>query len=58
MKNQLITLIISCIIVFTSCVKQKPINKVVDEALAFSLKQYTLMADVMKDKPDLLPRKQ
>jgi unsaturated chondroitin disaccharide hydrolase len=56
MKNQFITLLISCLIVFSSCVKQKSIDKVIDEALALSLKQYTLMADAMKDKPDLLPR--
>jgi unsaturated chondroitin disaccharide hydrolase len=31
-------------------------NEVIGNALTFSVKQYSLMADVMKDKPDLLPR--
>ena len=39
-----------------SCVKEKPIDKVIDESLAFSMKQYELMYDVMKEKPGLLPR--
>jgi hypothetical protein len=42
--------------VFVSCEKQKPMDKVVNDALSFSLKQYKHMADVMKDKEDLLPR--
>jgi len=42
--------------IFGSCNNQKPMEKVIDDALNFSVKQYTLMADVMKDKPDLLPR--
>jgi len=42
--------------VFVSCEKQKPMDKVVNDALSFSLKQYKYMADVMKDKEDLLPR--
>ncbi len=45
-----------CLIVFASCSKPKPMDKVIDDALSFSVRQYTLMADVMKDKPDLLPR--
>jgi unsaturated chondroitin disaccharide hydrolase len=44
------------LIVFASCGKQKPADKFIDDALSFSVKQYTLMADVMKDKADLLPR--
>ena len=35
---------------------EKPIEKVIDESLAFSAKQYDLMYNVMKEKPDLLPR--
>ncbi len=31
-------------------------NRVVDDALTFSVKQYSLMYDVMKDIPDRLPR--
>jgi hypothetical protein len=42
--------------IFASCEKQKPMDKVVNDALSFSLRQYRLMADVMKDKQDLLPR--
>ncbi len=55
MKSQLINLSL-CIIFMASCNKPKPMEKVIDDALSFSVKQYTLMADVMKDKPDLLPR--
>lgn len=56
MKNIFIILLINCLLVFASCGKQKPIDKVVNDALSFSLRQYKLMADVMKDKHDLLPR--
>ena len=56
MKNLLTILLISFLMVFVSCEKQKPMDKVVNDALSFSLKQYKLMADVMKDKEDLLPR--
>jgi len=56
MKNILNILSLVCLIGFSSCNKQKPMEKVIDDALSFSVKQYTLMADVMKDKPDLLPR--
>jgi len=44
------------IIVFSSCSKQKPMGKIIDESLSFSLKQYALMYDSMKEKPGLLPR--
>ena len=43
-------------IAFSSCNKPETMDKVIDESLAFSLKQYSLMYDVMKDKADLLPR--
>jgi unsaturated chondroitin disaccharide hydrolase len=56
MKNFLITLMLFTLLVFASCSKQKPADKFIDDALSFSVKQYTLMADVMKDKADLLPR--
>ena len=56
MKNFLIAQLFGCLIVFASCSKPKPMEKVIDDALSFSVKQYTLMADVMKDKSDLLPR--
>ena len=55
MKKTII-LISVIIISFSSCNKPKTIDKVIDESLAFSLKQYSLMYDVMKGKPDLLPR--
>ena len=56
MKNFLICSLIGFLMIFGSCNNQKPMEKVIDDALNFSVKQYTLMADVMKDKPDLLPR--
>jgi unsaturated chondroitin disaccharide hydrolase len=56
MKTKLLIAEIVCLLVFSSCTKEKPLEKIIDESLAFSLKQYSLMADVMKDKPDLLPR--
>ncbi len=55
MKKTII-LISVIIIAFSSCNKPKTIDKLIDESLAFSLKQYSLMYDVMKGKPDLLPR--
>jgi hypothetical protein len=36
--------------------KEKPIIEIIDSSLAFAAKQYTAMAEVMKDKPGLLPR--
>ena len=39
-----------------SCSTEKPIDKVIDKALAASAAQYELMYNVMKEKPDLLPR--
>lgn len=39
-----------------SCNSEKPMEKVIDESLAFSMKQYDLMYNVLKEKPDLLPR--
>jgi unsaturated chondroitin disaccharide hydrolase len=56
MKNYFISLLIICLFLIISCSKPKPMEKVIDDALSFSVKQYTLMADVMKDKADLLPR--
>jgi unsaturated chondroitin disaccharide hydrolase len=56
MKNSLITLFLFYLIIAASCNKQKPIDKVIDGALSFSVKQYNLMADKMKDMENLLPR--
>jgi hypothetical protein len=44
------------ILFFTSCRKEKPLNEIIDNSLALAAKQYTSMAEVMKDKPGLLPR--
>ena len=56
MNKKILIPVIFIIVLFFSCTREKPINKVIDESLAFSLRQYSLMADVMKNKPDLLPR--
>jgi unsaturated chondroitin disaccharide hydrolase len=56
MKNLFTTLLLSSLFILTSSAQKKPMDKVINDALSFSMKQYTLMADVMKDKPDLLPR--
>jgi unsaturated chondroitin disaccharide hydrolase len=56
MKNYFVYFLLICTIVLASCSKPKTMEKVIDDALSFSVKQYSLMADVMKDKPDLLPR--
>jgi len=51
-----LTLALTLLVILSSCRKEVPIEKIIDESLAFSVSQYRLMADVMKDKPDLLPR--
>jgi unsaturated chondroitin disaccharide hydrolase len=56
MKNRLLITGFAFFVILSSCKKDKPLNKIIDESLAFSAKQYSLMADVMKNKPDLLPR--
>jgi len=56
MKNRLIIKGFVFLVVLSSCNNEKPLNKIIDESLAFSAKQYALMAEVMKDKPDLFPR--
>ena len=43
-------------VILASCTAEKPIDKVIDESLAFAAEQYALMTDVMKDKPGQLPR--
>jgi unsaturated chondroitin disaccharide hydrolase len=48
--------IITILFLFTSCAKEKSIDKVIEESLVFSTKQYEAMAQVMQGKPDLLPR--
>jgi unsaturated chondroitin disaccharide hydrolase len=40
----------------SSCNDEKPMNEVIDKSLSFAAKQYTLMAETMLEKSDLLPR--
>jgi len=56
MKLRSFITIAAIIFIVASCSGPKPIDKVIDDALSFSVKQYTLMAEQMKDKPGLLPR--
>ena len=56
MKNRLLLTGFAFFVIFSSCNKEKSLNKIIDESLAFSAKQYTLMADVMEETPGLLPR--
>ena len=56
MKTRLFLIAFVFILFLCSCKREKPLDKIIDESLAFSAKQYALMADVMMDKPDLLPR--
>lgn len=56
MKIRLLITGIVYSLILLSCVREKPLKTVIDESLAFSLKQYGLMTKVMKNKPDLLPR--
>lgn len=61
MNSSGIKILISCFIICTSfCVScfatNRKVMKVVDESLVFSVKQYSLMADTMKNKAGLLPQ--
>jgi rhamnogalacturonyl hydrolase YesR len=56
MKTKTTFIIIIAFVFLYSCSGEKQMSKVIDESLVFSAKQYTLMAEVMKDKPDQLPR--
>ena len=56
MKTITLYTLVSILFIFTSCSRERAMNKVIDESLAFSAKQYSLMTDVIKDKPDQLPR--
>ena len=56
MKTRLFQIAFVFFLFLCSCNREEPLDKIIDESLAFSAKQYALMADVMKDKPDLLPR--
>jgi unsaturated chondroitin disaccharide hydrolase len=56
MKIRFASLILGIIFLAGSCTFEKPLDKVVDESLAFSVQQYNLMTKTMKEKPDQLPR--
>ena len=56
MKYKFIVIFLTFLFIIISCAREKSMNKIIDESLEFSLKQYSLMAEVMKDKPGLLPR--
>jgi hypothetical protein len=56
MKPRISLLIASLSIIIISCGGPKPMDKVIEDALSKSLAQYTLMAEVMKGMPDMLPR--
>jgi len=56
MKNVYLPAIILSVMMIISCSQEKPLGKVIDESLDFSLKQYGLMTDVMKSMPGQLPR--
>jgi len=56
MKNRSIFILLTVLFIITSCAQEKSMNRIIDESLAFSVKQYSLMTEVMKDKPGLLPR--
>ena len=56
MKIRFGIILLAVILAIVSCNRPEPIQKVTDNALALSIEQYTGMAEVMKDKPGLLPR--
>jgi unsaturated chondroitin disaccharide hydrolase len=56
MKLRSFTAITVIFFLFASCGGPKPLDKVIDDALSFSVKQYTLMAESVKDMPDRLPK--
>ena len=49
-------LLIPIILLMASCNQKEPIDRVIDESLAFSAEQYSLMTAVMKERPGQLPR--
>jgi unsaturated chondroitin disaccharide hydrolase len=56
MKVRLLIAGIAALVIFSTCAREEPLKTVIDRSLSFSLDQYGLMIDVMKDKPELLPR--
>ena len=49
-------LILPALFMLVSCTQEEPITRVINESLDFSVKQYSLMTSVMKDKEGQLPR--
>jgi hypothetical protein len=47
---------IALLMVVSACSREKTTKDIIDESLSLSLRQYSMMADVMKAKTDLLPR--
>lgn len=64
MKKSILFVLAVCMVGFINCNAQKvksganiePLTKVIDQSLAFSVKQYKLMSEVMLPKTDSLPR--
>ncbi len=56
MRNRLVIAGFAVFVILSSCNKEKSLDGIIDESLAFSARQYSRMAEVMKGKPDLLPR--
>lgn len=56
MKNNLIALLILTALLTACSGGEKKTGRVIDESLAFSVEQYKLMTDVMKEKEGLVPR--
>ena len=49
-------LILPALFMLVSCTQEEPVTRVINESLDFSVKQYSLMTSVMKDKEGQLPR--
>ena len=56
MNNKLLIPFLLFLVLFSSCVNEKPLKRIIDESLAFSVRQYSLMADAMNERSELLPR--
>ena len=56
MNKSLAITMLSFLLALSSCSKQRSMEDIIDESLSFAVEQYGLMAEVMKEKPDLLPR--
>jgi len=56
MKNRFAIVLISILFMISSCSREKSMTKIIDDSIAFSVKQYSLMTNVMKEKEGQLPR--